>query len=212
MLVFSSALRTKSSAVNGAPSQHRAYRSRMRPAFSAKAGSRGKIQVRCCHGRIASSCSHRHTVLSLTVATMPCRWASRTISAVLKRDSGTPNVAGNSHARALTWTTTSGGKSPGRPGRGAPPARVRVHGRIACALNVLVRFSRSKLGETEVEELDATLGQHDVARLQVPVNHAMPVRGIERVGDVGGHGTGAIGRKRAIRQLLWQASRHRAAP
>jgi hypothetical protein len=32
---------------------------------------------------------------------------------VLKRESGTPSVAGNSQARALTWTTTSGGKSSG---------------------------------------------------------------------------------------------------
>jgi hypothetical protein len=32
---------------------------------------------------------------------------------VLKRESGTPSVAGNSQARALTWTTTAGGKSSG---------------------------------------------------------------------------------------------------
>jgi hypothetical protein len=35
------------------------------------------------------------------------------MSAVLKRDSGTPRVAGNSQASAPTWTTTSGGKSSG---------------------------------------------------------------------------------------------------
>jgi len=40
----------------------------MRPALTANAGSRGKIQVRCCHSRMASSCNHRHTVLSLIVA------------------------------------------------------------------------------------------------------------------------------------------------
>ena len=54
---------------------------------------------------MASSWSHRHTVLSLMVATMPQRCASRTMSAVLKRESGRPRVAGNSHARALIWTT-----------------------------------------------------------------------------------------------------------
>src|SRR3989304_7749649 len=85
----------------------------MRPALTAKSGSRGKIHVRCCHGRMASSCSHRQTVLLLTVATMPLRWTSRTMSAVLRRASGTPGGVGNSHASALTWTTISGGKSPG---------------------------------------------------------------------------------------------------
>ena len=85
----------------------------MRPALRANAASRGKIHVRCCHGRIASAWSQRHTVLSLIVATIPARRTSRAISAVLRRESGTPSVAGNSHARALTWTTTSGGESSG---------------------------------------------------------------------------------------------------
>src|SRR6266852_4474035 len=91
----------------------------MRVAFMAKSGSRGKIQVRCCHGRIASSWSHRHTVLSLMVATRPQRCASRTMSAVLRRERGKPRVAGSSHARALIWTTTSGGKSSGATRAGA---------------------------------------------------------------------------------------------
>ena len=64
-------------------------------------------------GRMASSLSHRHTVLSLMVATMPQRWASRTMSAVLKRESGRPRVDGSSQAMALTCTTTSGGKNRG---------------------------------------------------------------------------------------------------
>jgi hypothetical protein len=34
---------------------------------------------------------------------------------VLHRDKGTPEVAGNSHARAFTSITTSGGKNPGAP-------------------------------------------------------------------------------------------------
>src|SRR5260370_8997901 len=85
----------------------------MRPAWTANSGSRGKIQVRCCHGRIASSWSHRQTVLSLIRATMPDRCASRTISAVLSRESGRPRVTGSSHASALICTTSSGGKSPG---------------------------------------------------------------------------------------------------
>ncbi len=36
----------------------------MRPALALKSGSRGKTQPRCRHGRMASSCSQRHTVLS----------------------------------------------------------------------------------------------------------------------------------------------------
>src|SRR3989442_550286 len=85
----------------------------MRPALAAKSGSRGKIQVRCCQGRMASSLSHRHTVLSLMVATMPARCAWRTRSPMLRCESGKPSVAGSSHARALIWTTTSGGENPG---------------------------------------------------------------------------------------------------
>jgi hypothetical protein len=91
----------------------------MRPALSAKRGSRGKIQLRCCQGRMASSWSHRQTVLPLMRATIPARCTSRATSAVLRRDNGTPRVAGSSHARALTWTTTSGGKSPGATRAGA---------------------------------------------------------------------------------------------
>src|SRR6266851_3738121 len=91
----------------------------MCPALAAKSGSRGKIHVRCCQGRMASSLSHRHTVLSLMVATMPERCASRTRSPMLSRESGTPSVAGSSHARALIWTTTSGGKNPGAARAGA---------------------------------------------------------------------------------------------
>src|SRR5439155_24076897 len=88
----------------------------MRPALRAKSGSRGKIQQRCCQGRMASWCSQRHTVLSLMVATSPERCASATNLGTLQRASGCWRRLGSSHARALTCTTTSGGKSPGAPG------------------------------------------------------------------------------------------------
>ena len=122
MLVFSSALMTNSSFRRGWSSHRLAYRSNIRPALGTKSGSRGKIQVRCCQGRMASSLSQRHTVLSLTVATMPQRFTARTMSAVLKRDSGNPSLAGNSQAIALTCTTTSGGGKPegGRGGVALP--------------------------------------------------------------------------------------------
>ena len=91
----------------------------MRPALVANSGSRGKIQLRYRQGRMASSWSHRHTVLLLMLATMPHRSTSRTRSTVLNRESGSPRVAGSSQARALTCTTTSGGKNPGATGPGA---------------------------------------------------------------------------------------------
>ena len=40
------------------------------------------------------------------------------------------------------------------------------------------------LGEPEVEQPDAGLGEHDVARLQVAVHDALPVRGVEGLGDL----------------------------
>jgi len=57
--------------------------------------------------------SQRHTVLSLIVATMPERCAARTMSAVLRRESGTPSVAVSSHAMAFICTMSSGGKNRG---------------------------------------------------------------------------------------------------
>jgi hypothetical protein len=49
---------------------------------------------------------------------MPERCASRTMSAVLRRESGKPNVAGSSQAMAFICTMSSGGKN-----RGSPRAR-----------------------------------------------------------------------------------------
>ena len=113
MLVFSSVEMTNSSWCSTCPCQRRSYRSRMRPALAWKCGSRGKIQQRCCQGRIASSCNQRHTVLSLMLATSPERCACRATSATLSRDSGRPKVVGRSHASALISTVSSGGKDPG---------------------------------------------------------------------------------------------------
>ncbi len=50
------------------------------------------------------------------VPTRPVSWTYRASSARLHRARGTPWVEGNSQARALIWTTTSGGKNP-RPTR-----------------------------------------------------------------------------------------------
>src|SRR5258708_5977525 len=90
----------------------------MRPALRAKFGSRGKIQQRCCQGRIASWLSQRQTVLSLMLATIPALRASITRSATLHLESGRSCTDGSSQARALICTTTSGGKSPRTPWAG----------------------------------------------------------------------------------------------
>src|SRR2546427_5762526 len=65
---------------------------------------------------MASSCSQRQTVLPLMLATKPVAQAWRASSGALQRDNGCCSVAGNSQARALTCTTTSGGERPGAPG------------------------------------------------------------------------------------------------
>src|SRR3972149_9158317 len=111
MLVFSSVEMTQSAAARGSPSHIPWYRSITRQAFSLKAASRGKIQVRWLHGRIASSLSQRHRVVSPMEATMPRLRTSCLISARLKRDNGRPCSCGSSQASALTATTTPGGKA-----------------------------------------------------------------------------------------------------
>src|SRR4030042_896503 len=110
MLVFSSALMTQSLGPKASPSQTPWYRSSTRPAFSANRSSRGKIQLRYSHGRMASASSHRQTVRPLIEATMPRRTASRAMSVQLNREKGSPTSLGSSQARAFTSTTTSGGK------------------------------------------------------------------------------------------------------
>src|SRR6266576_4862478 len=90
----------------------------MRPALVSKSGSRGKIQQRCCQGRMASSFSHRQMVVSLREAVNPQARTWEPSSATLQRESGSPTWAGNSQAMALTRTTSSGGKNPGSAGAG----------------------------------------------------------------------------------------------
>jgi hypothetical protein len=83
----------------------------MRPAFAVNSGSRGKIQQRCCHGRIASSLSQRHPVQSLMVDRSPVRRASRAISVIPNRESGRLRVAGT-HSQCLNVHDQLWGKRP----------------------------------------------------------------------------------------------------
>ncbi len=65
---------------------------------------------RCRQGRMASSDSQRQMVVPEMSATIPWAMTSVAMSGMCRRDRGTPSRAGNSQARALTATTTSGGK------------------------------------------------------------------------------------------------------
>ena len=134
MLVFSSAQSTNSSRRSVCPpSAWRTDRGCARPC-AAKSGSRGKIQLRCCQGRMASSCNQRQTVVSLMRATMPQRCASRTMSALLKRDSGRPRGGRKLTREGLDLDDHLWGERPGGgPGAGALRGPAGVHGRSACA-------------------------------------------------------------------------------
>src|SRR6266540_3502450 len=116
--VFSSAQITKSSSPSGVPSNCRWYRSSTRPALASKSGSRGKSQLRKVHGRMASADSHRQMVVSEIWATIPEAMASARRYGTNHRDRGRSSFEGSSQARALTATTTSGGKDrrASRPG------------------------------------------------------------------------------------------------
>src|SRR5258706_1657996 len=141
MEAFSSALSTEASSPRGWPSRTLAYRSRTPPALAAKAGSRGKIHDRTRHGLIASADSHRQIVVPETDATMPCCTAARARSGQCQRASGTPWVAGSSQARALTATTTSGGKgrAPSAPRQVTQPGQALAAEPLAPLGNHLAR-------------------------------------------------------------------------
>src|ERR1700721_4251786 len=62
---------------------------------------------------MGASCHQRHNVLPLMDPPRPLCWTFCTKSGGLQRDQGKSYFAGSSQARALTCTTSSGGKSPG---------------------------------------------------------------------------------------------------
>ena len=67
------------------------------------------------------------------------------------------------------------------------------------------RLVLDRLGETEVEHLDLTVGRDlDVRRLQVPVHYAFLVRRLERFGDLDGDRQRFFDRHRAAAQPLGQ--------
>src|SRR5213592_527949 len=69
-----------------------------------------KIQERCCHGFNASSWSQRQ-IVEAEASRTPRSTTRRCSSIREKRPSGSPCVAGNSHASAFTSAICSGGKT-----------------------------------------------------------------------------------------------------
>ena len=57
------------------------------------------------------------------------------------------------------------------------------------------------LRESEIENLHAALGEQDVAGLQIAVNDALPVRGVERVQDLIGQCERLGKRHRSVQRL-----------
>ena len=48
------------------------------------------------------------------------------------------------------------------------------------------RQTCSNLGQSEIQDFRAGLGQHDVSRFQIAMDHAVAVRLIKRCGDLDG--------------------------
>jgi hypothetical protein len=86
----------------GRPRSFPPERSSTRPASWGNSGSRGNTHERHAHGRIASTLSHRQTVVPETRQTIPRATASRASSAADQRDNRRPVWAGNSPTSALT--------------------------------------------------------------------------------------------------------------
>src|SRR4029450_4451232 len=143
---------TNSSGRRTRPAKRRPYRSRTTPALAAESRARGEIQEGCCPGLMASSASQRRTVAVDTSATRPLASSSSRSSARLQRPSGTPRVAGSSHAIALTSATTTAANTRGRPerGRSRKPGYPWVQNRW--------RHLRTVLGATPTRRAISALG------------------------------------------------------
>src|SRR3954454_9837940 len=109
ILVFSSALRMRSSGSRRSSRHSPAYRSSTRPALGANCGSRGKIQCSYRHGLMASASRIRPTVRRLIGLPRASRARpARSVSDC--RLKGSLVWATVSQARALTIASSRGGR------------------------------------------------------------------------------------------------------
>ena len=107
----------------------------MRPAFSAKCGSRGKIQQRCCQGLIASSFSQRQIVVPLIDAPHPDLIAPPRQDLSYSIAKGACQSRRQLTGKCLNLNDHVWGEKPeGGPGVDVPPGRRGVSRRIFCAI------------------------------------------------------------------------------
>src|SRR6516164_3375714 len=103
----------------------------MGPALLAKAGSRGKIQLRCFQGQRASLLSQRHKVAPLISATKPCAITCWRISSTESRHNGSPGGIRKLAGECLYLNDETGGEKQAlRPPRGCasrPGNRARAN-------------------------------------------------------------------------------------
>jgi hypothetical protein len=66
------------------------------------------------------------------------------------------------------------------------------------------RLRGRQLRETEVDELDARLRDHHVAGLEIPMDDPLPVRLLQRVGDLETEAQHLLERERPFREALGQ--------
>ena len=102
----------------------------MGPAWAAKSGSRGKIQLRCCQGRRASAFSQRHRVVPLISATKPCATTSCWYRRWRVARGGVPDDEEAHRRGPLLERRRWGEKRAGRPPRGCssrPGRRIKAN-------------------------------------------------------------------------------------
>jgi len=108
-------------------------------------------------------------VVSEIEATIPCSMAARARSGACQRESGTPLVAGSSHAIALIVTITSGGKS-----RGPPASRSLQEASQALLVETFAPFGDDLARDVQTSGdlvVGQTLGgqQHDLGSCHIAV-------------------------------------------
>ena len=84
---------------------------------------------------------------------------------------------------------------------GGERVRDRGQGRVAPR----GRRSLRNFGQAEIEQFGPGAGEHDVARLEVAMNHALAVRGVQGAGDLDSDAQRFGHRQRSVAEALFQA-------